>query len=95
MGGIKKSTSDRRRKKKIHIAICAIIFIIGYCFLEIVSKIFEIPFGNIPYVLLGCTLMASSGVYMGYLIRILYFSKKKKRTQHYYLKDDKNDTELK
>jgi hypothetical protein len=95
MGEIKKSTSDRRRKKKIHIAICVIIFMIGYYFLEIVSKIFEIPLGNIPYVLLGCTLMGSSSVYMGYLVRIIYFRKKKKRTRHFYLKDDKNDSELK
>lgn len=95
MGAIKKSTSERRRKKKIHIIFCVIIFMIGYYFLEIVSKIFEIPFGNIPYVLLGCTLMGTSGVYMGYLIRVLYFSEKKKRTRHYYLKDNKDDIELK
>ncbi|MFM9825024.1 hypothetical protein [Flavobacterium sp.] len=95
MVAIKKSTSDRRRKKKIHIAFCAIIFMIGYYFLEIVSKIFEIPFGNIPYVLLGCSLMGASSVYAGYLIRILYFSKKKKRTRHFYLKDNKDDIELK
>lgn len=95
MGAIKKSTSERRSAKKKQIVICIFIFIFGYYNLEIVSKIFEIPFGNIPYVLLGCTLMASSGVYIGYLIRVLYFSKKKKRTQHFYLKDNKDDIELK
>lgn len=94
MGVINKTTSEKRRKKKTHIIICIIIFIIGYYLLEFVSKVFEIPFGNIPYVLIGCIMMGSSAVYAGYLVRVLYFSKKKKRTKHFYLKDEKDDVEL-
>ncbi len=88
------SISSKRKKKKKYILICFFIFLIGYYLLNEVSTWFEVPLGNIFYVLVGCVLMASSGVYIGYAIRVLYFSKKKKRTKHYYLKDDKNDTEL-
>ena len=89
------TTSERRLKKKKIILICIIIFLIGYYILNEVSTWFEVPLGNIFYVIIGCVLMASSGVYIGYAIKTLYFSKKKKRTKHFYLKDEGNKNELK
>ena len=88
------SISSKRKKKKKRIVICIFIFILGYYLLNEVSTWFEVPLGNIFYVLVGCVLMASSGVYIGYALKILYFSKKKKRTKHFYLKEDKDETEL-
>ncbi len=90
------SISSKRKKKKKYIIICIFIFILGYYLLNYVSTWFEVPLGNIFYVLVGSVLMASSGVYIGYAIKVLYFSKNKKRTKHFYLKDDDKDkTELK
>ena len=90
-----KTTSERRLKKKKRILICIVIFIIGFYILNEVSTWFEVPLGNIFYVITGCVLMASSGVYIGYAIKTLYFSKKKKRTKHFYLKNEGSNTELK
>lgn len=87
------SISNKRKKKKKYIAICFFIFLTGYYLLNEVSTWFEVPLGNIFYVLIGCILMASSGVYIGYAIKLLYFSKKKKKTKHFYLKDIKDETE--
>ena len=78
-----ESVSTKRKKKKKHIVICIFIFLLGFYLLNEVSTWFEVPLGNIFYVLVGCILMASSGVYIGYSIKVLYFSKKKKRTKHF------------
>jgi hypothetical protein len=83
----------RRRKRKKFIIICFFLFAIGYYLLNEVSTWFEVPLGNIFYVIVGCTLMAISGVYIGYSVKLLYFSKKKKKTRHFYLEDSSKDSE--
>jgi prolipoprotein diacylglyceryltransferase len=87
------SISNKRKKKKKYILICVFIFLIGYYLLYEVSTWFEVPLGNIFYVLVGCLLMASAGVYIGYAIKVLYFSKKKKKTKHFFLKNNKEESE--
>jgi predicted membrane protein len=81
------SRSDRRKKKFILIFISCIVFGIGYIFLNVVSGIFEVPLGITFHVIFGCTLMAISGIYIGYTIKQLYFTKKRKRSKRIYLDD--------
>lgn len=88
------SRRERRKKKFILIFISCIVFGIGYLFLNVVSGIFEVPLGITFHVILGCTLMAISGIYIGYTIKQLYFTKKRKRSKRIYLDDttDKKST---
>ncbi len=82
------SRRDKRKKKQILIFVACIIFGIGYYFLNVVSTIFEVPLGNTFHVILGCTLMAMSGLYIIYSIKQLYFTKKKARTKRIFLNED-------
>lgn len=82
------SRRDKRKKKQILIFVACIIFGIGYYFLNVVSTIFEVPLGNTFHVILGCTLMAMSGLYIIYTIKQLYFTKKKARTKRIFLNED-------
>jgi hypothetical protein len=89
------SRTERRKKRKVLIIISCFVFAIGYYLLNVVSTWFEVPLGNIFYVIIGCTLMAASGVYIGYTIKIVYFTKKKKRTRLFYIDDPSKDPKLK
>lgn len=82
------SRRDKRKKKQILVFVACIIFGIGYYFLNVVSTIFEVPLGNTFHVILGCTLMAISGLYIIYAIKQLYFTKKKARTKRIFLNED-------
>jgi hypothetical protein len=89
------STRRERRKKKILlIFLSCIVFGIGYYFLNEVSTWFEVPLGITFHVIFGCTLMAVSGIYIGYTLKQLFFTKKRKRTKRIYLDDttDKKST---
>jgi len=88
------SRRERRKKKFILIFISCIVFGIGYLFLNVISGIFEVPLGITFHVIFGCTLMAISGIYIGYTIKQLYFTKKRKRSKRIYLDDtiDKKST---
>jgi hypothetical protein len=81
---------QRRRKKIILVLVSCFVFGIGYYFLNVVSRMFEVPLGVPFHVIFGCSLMAISGIYIGYTLKQLFFTKKRKRTKHIYL-DDTND----
>jgi hypothetical protein len=85
------SRRDRRKKKLTLVFISCIIFGIGYFFLNVVSKIYEVPLGLTFHVIFGCTLMAISGIYIGYTIKQLYFTKKRKRTKRVYLDENSDE----
>lgn len=84
------SRRERKKKKILLIFISCIVFGIGYIFLNVVSRIFEVPLGITFHVIFGCTLMAISGVYIGYTIKQLYFTKRRKITKRVYLDDNSN-----
>ena len=89
------STRRERRKKKILlILLSCFVFGIGYYFLNEVSTWFEVPLGITFHVIFGCSLMAISGIYIGYTLKQLFFTKKRKRTKRIYLDDttDKKST---
>ena len=88
------SRRERRKKKLILIFVSCFVFGIGYYFLNEVSTWFEVPLGVTFHVIFGCTLMAISGIYIGYTIKQLYFTKKRKRSKRIYLDDttDKKST---
>lgn len=85
------SRKERKKKKLILVFISCFIFGIGYYFLEVVSRIFKVPLGVTFHVVLGCTLMAISGIYIVYTLKQLYFTKKRKRTKRIYLDDSKDE----
>lgn len=82
------SRTQRKRKKLALVIVCVFIFGIGYYFLNEVSTWFEVPLGVTFHVIFGCTLMASSGIYIVYTIKKLFFTKRSKRTKHIYLGDN-------
>jgi hypothetical protein len=82
---------ERKKKKLILVFISCIVFGIGFYILDEISTWFEIPLGNTFYVILGCSLMAVSGIYAGYTIKQLFFTKKRKRTKRIYLEDNPNN----
>ncbi len=91
------SSRERRKRKKrklILMFVGCIVFGIGYYFLNVVSGIFQVPLGLTFHVIFGCTLMAVSGIYIGYTIKQLFFTKRKKPTARIYLEDtiDKKST---
>jgi len=88
------SRTERRRKKLLLILVSCFVFGIGYYFLNEVSTWFEVPLGVTFHVIFGCSLMAISGIYIGYTLKQLYFTKKRKRTKRIYLDDttDKKST---
>lgn len=81
------SRSDRKKKKFILIFISCIVFGTGYFLLNVVSGIFEVPLGITFHVILGCTLMAVSSIYIGFTFKQLYFTKKRKRSKQIFLDD--------
>jgi membrane protease YdiL (CAAX protease family) len=85
------SRRERKKKKLLLILVSCVVFGIGYYILNEVSTWFEVPLGVTFYVILGCTLMASSGIYIGYTIKQLYFTKRRRRTKHIYLDDNSNE----
>lgn len=84
-----------RKEKKIKsvllILLSLVVFGLGYYILEEVSTWFDIPLGNTFYVILGCSLMAMSGVFIFYTIKETFFKKKKKRIKQVFLKDDSKE----
>jgi len=86
--------SSRREKKRIKLLLVfasCFIFGIGYYILNEVSTWFEVPLGVTFHVVLGCTLMAVSGIYIIYTLKKLYFTKKRKRSKRIYLDDNTNE----
>ena len=82
------SRKERKKKKLLLILVSCFVFGIGYYILNEVSTWYEVPLGITFHVILGCTLMASSGIYVIYTIKTVFFTKRSKRTKHIYLKDD-------
>jgi hypothetical protein len=85
------SRRERKKKKLILVFVSCFVFGIGYYFLNEVSTWFEVPLGITFHVIFGCTLMAISGVYIGYTIKQLYFTKRRKRTKRVYLDDNSKE----
>jgi hypothetical protein len=82
------SRKERKKKKLILILVSCFVFGLGYYILNEVSTWYEVPLGITFHVILGCTLMASSGIYVIYTIKRVFFTKRSKRTKHIYLEDN-------
>lgn len=82
------SRKERKKKKLLLIIVGCFVFGIGYYILNEVSTWYEVPLGITFHVILGCTLMASSGIYVVYTIKKVFFTKRSKRTRHIYLDDN-------
>lgn len=85
------SRTEKKKRNLLLVLVSLVVFAIGYYILDVVSRIYEIPLGNTFYVILGCSLMASSGVFIVYTIKETYFKKKKKRIKQIFLKDDSKE----
>lgn len=86
------SSKSRKIKSKLNIKImliCIVFFILGYYLLNHVS-VLEKPFlGNTFHIILGCVLMAVSSLIFVITIKKEFFPKKRKRTSHVFLDDQK------
>ena len=97
MSSTRSSRSSIRRKKKkkslLYILVSLVVFGIGYYVLEVISRGFDLYLGNTFYVILGCSLMAISGVFIIYTISETFFKKRKKKTRikQVFLKDDSKE----
>lgn len=76
------SRKERKQNKLLIVFVCPFIFGFGFYLVDEVSTWFEVPLGNIFYVIVGSILMAISGIYAVYTINELYFKKNKKSTNH-------------
>lgn len=85
------SQKKRKRIKLLLVLVSCFVFALGYYFLNEVSTWFEVPLGVTFHVILGCTLMATSGIYIVYTIKRLYFTKRTKRTKHIYLENNPDE----
>ena len=79
---------ERKKNKLLLMLVSCFVFGLGYYILNEVSTWYEVPLGITFHVVLGCTLMASSGIYFVYTMKRVFFTKRSKRTKHIYLKDD-------
>lgn len=93
MSSTRKSSINREKKKISSVLILAslAVFALGYYILEVISRKFDIYLGNTFYVILGCSLMAVSGVFMIFIIKKTFFQKKKKKIKQVHLKDYTNE----
>ena len=86
------SSKSRKVKSILNIKIilsCIAFFILGYYLLNHVS-VMENPFlGNTFHIILGCILMAISILIIGITVKKEFFPKKRKRTNHVFLDDQK------
>jgi Zn-dependent membrane protease YugP len=87
------SSSKSRKVKSIFnikiILICIAFFILGYYLLNHVS-VMEKPFlGNTFHIILGCVLMSVSILVFVITIKKEFFPKKRKKTSHIFLDDQK------
>ncbi len=89
------SRRERRRKKLLLVLLSCFVFGIGYYFLNEISTWFEVPLGVTFHVIFGCSLMAISGIYIGYTLKQLFFTKRRKRTKHIYLDDTTDEKSIK
>jgi uncharacterized membrane protein YczE len=84
---------EKKKKSLLYILVSLVVFGIGYYILEVISKGFDLYLGNTFYVILGCSLMAISGVFIIYTISETFFKKRKKKTRikQVFLKDDSKE----
>ncbi|MFD0778776.1 hypothetical protein ACFQZF_10055 [Flavobacterium myungsuense] len=86
------SFKSRKIKSNLNIKIiliCIVFFILGYYLLNHVS-VMENPFlGNTFHIILGCILMAVSTLIIVITVKKEFFPKKRKRTNHVFLDDQK------
>jgi hypothetical protein len=89
------SRKQRRRIKFLLVLVSCFVFGMGYYFLNVVSRIFEVSLGVTFHVIFGCTLMAISGIYIVFTLKQLFFTKGRKRTKHIYLDNLKDKKSIK
>lgn len=86
------SSKNRKIKRTLNIKIiliCIVFFILGHYLLNHVS-VMENPFlGNTFHIILGCVLMAVSTLIIVITVKKEFFPKKRKRTNHVFLDDQK------
>lgn len=89
----RKSSNFRIFKYYTFILFSIFIFGLGYYILNYIS-IMETPFlGNTFHIILGCILMATSLIFLGFNINKILLHKKRKKHHHHnhvFLKDQKN-----
>jgi len=89
------SYKKRREKKYLNILIILfsiVLFGIGYYVLNHISTMEKPLLGNTFHIVLGCTLMAISVLLFIIKVKIQFFPKKRKRTNHVFLENQKSNS---
>jgi hypothetical protein len=82
------SRKQSKTRKLIPIFISCIVFAIGYYFMNVVSRIFEVPLGITFHVIFGSFLMAIAGVYIVYSLKKMLSPKKRKRIKRMHIQNN-------
>lgn len=73
------SRKKNKTRKLILFFISCFVFGLGYYFLNVVSKINEVPMGAAFHIIFGCFLMTISGAYITFTLKKKFFPTKRKR----------------
>ncbi len=87
-----KKSRERNSKYSKNIAISFVALCIGYFILNYVAALEKPPLGNTFHIVLGCVIIAVSGLFLITNIKKKYFPKKRKRTKHIFLEDQKKES---
>lgn len=83
--------------KVVLLLLCVPMFLLGDYLLNDYSTRYEVFLGSTFHIILGCALMASSVVYVLFIIKRFFFPKRKKRkhSKPVFLKNDEEKVTLK
>ena len=87
---ISNTRKNRKKKNNQIIFFSFISFCVGYYILDYIAAMEKPPLGVTFNILLGCIIMSVAAIIMVYKIRRQYFPKKRKRSNHVFLEDQKD-----
>lgn len=84
---IARSRRARKNRNYTVIGVCFVTFFVGYYILNYVASMEKPPLGATFNIVLGCTIMAVTGLVGVFTVKKQFFPKKRKRTKHVFLDD--------
>lgn len=87
LASIERARKAKKKRNNTIILVCVVGFFIGYYILEYVAAMEKPPLGATFNIVLGCSIMAVTGLIGALTVKKQYFPKKRKRTKHIFLDD--------
>lgn len=85
LASIERARRAKKKRNNTIIFVCLITFFVGYYILEYVAAMEKPPLGITFNIVLGCSIMAVTGLIGVLTVKKQYFPKKRKRTKHVFL----------